>query len=45
MAAMLQMQFESIFMKENVWILHQISMKFISRGPFDNKSELVQVSA
>ena len=36
--------FKSIF-NENVWISITISLKFIPKGPIDNKSALVQVVA
>ena len=34
-----------IFMNENFYILIQISLKFVPKGPIDNKSALVQVMA
>ena len=34
-----------IFLNENVSILIQISVKFVPKGPIDNKSALVQVMA
>ena len=37
--------FKSIFMNENIRILIQISLKFVPKGPIDNKSALVQVMA
>ena len=37
--------FERIFLNENVRILIQISLKFVPKGPIDNKSILVQVMA
>ena len=36
---------KSIFLNENVSILIQISLKFVPKGPIDNKSSLVQVMA
>ena len=36
--------FKSIF-NESVWISITISLKFIPKGPIDNKSALVQVVA
>ena len=35
--------FKSIFLNENVWILTNISLKFVPRGLIDNKSAIVQV--
>ena len=32
-----------IFFCENVWILIKVSLKFVPKGPIDNKSSLVQV--
>ena len=37
--------FKRIFLNENVSILVQISLKFVPKGPIDNKSALVQVMA
>ena len=37
--------FKSIFFNEDISILIKISMKFVPRGPVDNKSALVQVMA
>ena len=37
--------FKCIFLNENVRILIKISLKFVLKGPIDNKSELVQVMA
>ena len=37
--------FKSIFLNENNRILIQISLKFASRSPIDNKPALVQVTA
>ena len=37
--------FKCIFLKENVWILIKISLKFVLNGPIDNKSALVQIMA
>ena len=34
-----------IFLNQNVWILIDISMKFVSKGPINNIPELVQVMA
>ena len=36
---------KSIFLNENDSIAIKISMKFVPRSPFDNKSALVQVMA
>ena len=35
--------FTCIFFNENVWISIEISLKFVPKGPIDNKSALVQV--
>ena len=37
--------FKCISLNENVWILIKISLKFVPRGPIDNKPALVQVIA
>ena len=37
--------FKCIFLNENVRISIQISLKFVPKGPIDNKSALVQVIA
>ena len=37
--------FKCIFLNENLCILIQISLKFVSKGPIDNKWALVQVMA
>ena len=37
--------FKCIFMNESVCILNRISLKFVPRDPFDNKSAMVQVMA
>ena len=37
--------FKCIFMNEKLRILIQISLKFVPKGPIDNKSALVQVMA
>ena len=37
--------FNSIFLNENVQISIKISLKFIPKGPIDNKSALFQVMA
>ena len=37
--------FECIFLKGNFGILKHISLKFLSKGPNDNRSALVQVMA
>ena len=37
--------FKCIFMNENFFISFQISLKFVLKGPIDNKSALVQVMA
>ena len=34
-----------IFLNENVWIAIKISLKFVSKGPIDNKPAFVQVMA
>ena len=46
MAAILQTSFSNTFsMNEKIGILIRISLKFVSRGPVDNKSVLFQVMA
>ena len=35
--------YKCIFLNENVWISIRISLKFVSKGPINNKSALVQV--
>ena len=37
--------FKCIFLNENIRMLIQISLKFVPKGPIDNKSALVQVMA
>ena len=37
--------FRGIFLNENVWILIQIALKFVARGPINNISSLVQKMA
>ena len=37
--------FKCIFMNEKLRIFIPISLKFVPKGPIDNKSELVQVMA
>ena len=37
--------FKRIFLNENVRILTQISLKFVPKGPIDNKSALVRKMA
>ena len=37
--------FKSIFLNENGWIAIKISLKYVPRGPNDNKPALVQVMA
>ena len=37
--------FKHIFLNENLCILIKISLKFVPKGPIDNKSALVQVMA
>ena len=37
--------FKRIFLNENVSISIQISLKFVPKGPIENKSALVQVMA
>ena len=37
--------FNHIFLNENVWISIKISLKFVLKGPIDNKPTLVQVMA
>ena len=37
--------FKHIFLNESVRIFIQISLKFVPKGPIDNKSALVQVMA
>ena len=43
MAASWRHQFEYIFLDENHRILIKISVKFVLKGPIDNKTSLVQV--
>ena len=35
--------FKYVFLNEKVWILFEISLKFIPKGPIDKRSVLVQV--
>ena len=37
--------FKSIFLYENCWILIQISLKFVPKGPINKKPELIQKMA
>ena len=37
--------FNRIFLNENVWISIEISLKFVPKGPIDNKLALVQIMA
>ena len=37
--------FKRIFLKENVWISIDISLRFIPNGPIDNIPALVQIMA
>ena len=37
--------FKCIFLNENVWILLQISLKFVPKGPINNIPALVQIMA
>ena len=37
--------FQTLFMNENVRVFIQISLKFVPKGPIDDKSSLVQVMA
>ena len=37
--------FNCIFFNENIWILIQISLKFVPKGQFDNNPALVQIMA
>ena len=37
--------FKHIFLKENVWISIEISLKVFPQVPIDNKSALVQIMA
>ena len=37
--------FKCIFLNENVWILIEISLKFIPNGPINNIAALVQIMA
>ena len=37
--------FKCILLNENVWIAIRISLKFVPKGPIDNKPALVQVMA
>ena len=34
-----------IFFNDNVWSMNKISLKFVPKGPIDNKSALVHVMA
>ena len=45
MATILEDIFKCIFLNENDRIWIQISLKFVSRSPIDNKATLVQVMA
>ena len=38
-------KFKRMFLNENASILIQVSLKFVPKGPIDNKSALVQVMA
>ena len=33
--------FKCTFLNENVWVLIEISLKFVARGPIDNNQALV----
>ena len=37
--------FKWIFLNENIWISIKISLKFVSKGPFNNNPALVQIMA
>ena len=37
--------FKYIFVNENIWTSIRISLKFVPKGPNDNKQALVQVMA
>ena len=37
--------FNRIFLNENVWILIEISLKFVPKGPIDNMQALLRVMA
>ena len=37
--------FKCIFMNENIWILIEISLKFVPKGPINNIPTLVQIMA
>ena len=37
--------FESIFYNENIWISIKISLKFVPKGPIDNKPSLIHIKA
>ena len=37
--------FKCIFLNDNVWILHQISLKFVPKGPINNIPSFVQIMA
>ena len=37
--------FKFIFFDEKVWILIKISLKFVSKGPINQKTALVQIMA
>ena len=37
--------FKRIFLNENVWISHNVSLKFVPKGPIDNNPALVPIMA
>ena len=37
--------FKCIFMNEKSWMLIRVSLKFVPKGPIDDKSALLQVMA
>ena len=45
MATIFQRHFKRIFLNENVWILINISLKFVPKGPINNISALIQIMA
>ena len=45
MAAFFQMKFQMDFLEWNIWILINISPKFVPRGPINNITALVQIMA
>ena len=45
MATIFQKHFKWIFLNKNVWILINISLKFVPKGPINNISALIQIMA